>query len=80
MHQLEVNDSKIIEISCLFNIIQRENLRSDYLENIIYTKGLLKIPFANKITNDMITLDPIQIPDKTKISFLSIIHQNKDLT
>jgi len=33
------------------------------------------IPFAAKITNVTATQPPIQIPAKTKLSFLSIIHQ-----
>lgn len=44
-------------------------------QNLIYRKGFSSIPFASRITDATITPPIIQIPAKTKPSFLSIIHQ-----
>ncbi len=42
---------------------------------MIYGIGLGIIPFASKTTNVTGMLVPTIIPNKTKLSFLSILHQ-----
>ncbi len=46
---------------------------------MIYGNGLSMIPFASKITIVRGMLTPTRIPNKTKPSFLSIIHQKSVL-